>query len=122
MKFLAKKGWLVFLILAFAPVFLAVGAEYPTKPITLYIPFPAGGSSDLTGRALAQAAAKHLGQPIICENKAGGGGTVGPSLLVVRPPDGYTLGISPGSWVSSISISLRIGRVIRDVRSKTTCA
>jgi len=81
----------------------AIAADYPTKPITLYIPFTAGGSSDLTGRALAHAAAKFLGQPIICENKAGGGGTVGPSLVVVRPPDGYTTGISPGSatnaWV-----------------------
>ena len=81
----------------------ARAADYPARPITLYIPFPAGGSADLTGRALAHAAARYLGQPVICENKAGGGGTVGPSLLVVRPPDGYTIGISPGSatnaWV-----------------------
>jgi tripartite-type tricarboxylate transporter receptor subunit TctC len=71
--------------------------EFPTKPINLVIPYPPGGSADLTMRGLANAAKKHLGQPIICENKAGGGGTVGPSLVVTRPPDGYTLGLITAS-------------------------
>jgi tripartite-type tricarboxylate transporter receptor subunit TctC len=71
--------------------------DYPTKPITFVIPYPAGGSTDLTGRALAMAAKNHLKQPIICENKAGGGGTVGPSLVISKPPDGYTIGISHGA-------------------------
>lgn len=72
-------------------------AEFPTKPITLVIPYPPGGSADLTCRGLANAAKKYLGQPIICENKAGGGGTVGPSLIVTRPADGYTLGLITAS-------------------------
>ena len=58
----------------------AMAAEYPTKPITLVIQYPAGGSTDLTGRALANGAKKYLGQPVICENKAGGGGTVGVAM------------------------------------------
>jgi len=83
-------------------LFLSLGvsawtAEFPTKPISLIIPYPPGGSADLTCRGLANAAKKHLGQPIICENKAGGGGTVGPSLVVTRPPDGYTLGLITAS-------------------------
>ena len=75
----------------------AWAAEFPTKPINLVIPYPPGGSADLTCRGLANAAKKYLGQPIICENKAGGGGTVGPSLVVTRPPDGYTLGLITAS-------------------------
>jgi tripartite-type tricarboxylate transporter receptor subunit TctC len=71
--------------------------EYQTKPVTLVIPYPAGGSTDVTGRALASSARKYLGQPIIVENKGGGGGTVGPSLVVTKPPDGYTLGIYSGA-------------------------
>jgi tripartite-type tricarboxylate transporter receptor subunit TctC len=83
-------------------LFLSLGvsawaAEFPAKPINLIIPYPPGGSADLPMRGLANAAKKHLGQPIICENKAGGGGTVGPSLVVTRPPDGYTLGLITAS-------------------------
>jgi tripartite-type tricarboxylate transporter receptor subunit TctC len=81
------------IVMIFVPALPALTAEYPTKPITLIIPFPAGGSTDLTGRALAKAATKYLGQPIICENKPGGGGSVGPSLSVAKPADGYTIGV-----------------------------
>jgi len=72
-------------------------ADYPTKSITLIIQYPPGGSTDLTARALANAAKKYLGQPIVCENKSGGGGTVGPSLVRTKSPDGYTLGIITSS-------------------------
>ncbi len=85
----------------------ALAAEFPTKPITLVIPYPAGGSTDLTGRALANAAKKYLGQPIIVENKSGGGGTVGPSLVVPKPPDGYTIGII----TSSPTIAYHMGKL-----------
>jgi tripartite-type tricarboxylate transporter receptor subunit TctC len=85
--------------------------DYPFKPITLIIPFPAGGAVDLTSRALANAAKNYLGQPIICENKAGGGGTVGPSLLITKPtatrwPSSPPARPSPGigeSWSSTPS-------------------
>jgi tripartite-type tricarboxylate transporter receptor subunit TctC len=85
----------------------AMAAEFPTKPITFVIPYPAGGSTDLTGRALAIAAKKYLGQPIIVENKSGGGGTVGPSLVVPKPPDGYTIGII----TSSATIAYHMGKL-----------
>ena len=104
--------------------------EYPSKPITLVVPYPPGGSTDLTGRAMANAAKKYLGQPVICENKAGGGGTVGPSLVISKPPDGYTVGISSGAvtiaWhmENSISTPLRIRRplfVILPTCSEWSC-
>ena len=68
-----------------------MAAEYPTKYITLIIPMAAGGSTDVTGRALANGAKKFLGQPIIGENIPGGGGTVGAALMVKKPADGYAL-------------------------------
>jgi len=67
--------------------------SFPTKPISLIIPWVAGGPTDLTGRALANATRKHLGQPIICENKPGGAGSVGVTLVLAKPPDGYTIGL-----------------------------
>ena len=75
----------------------ALAADFPNKPVSFVIPYPAGGSTDLTGRALTNAAKNYLGQPVICENKGGGGGTVGPALVISRPPDGYTIGISSGA-------------------------
>jgi len=102
-----RVGFLVtiFMILAFG--LPAMAAEYPTKPVTLVIPYPAGGSTDLTGRALANAAKKYLGQPIVVENKSGGGGTVGPSLVIPKPPDGYTIGII----TSSPTIAYHMGKL-----------
>jgi len=69
-------------------------AEYPTKPIYLVTPWGAGGAIDTITRALAHAAKKYLDQPVIVENKTGGGGTVGTSYVLTKPPDGYTLGIT----------------------------
>ena len=75
----------------------AAGAqEYPTKPITLIVPWPAGGSTDIAMRAIADSASKALGQPIVIDNKAGGGGTVGPATMAAAAkPDGYTIAQMP---------------------------
>ncbi len=75
----------------------AAGAqEYPTKPITLIVPWPAGGSTDISMRAIAESASKILGQPIAVDNKAGGGGTVGPATMAAAAkPDGYTIAQIP---------------------------
>ena len=65
---------------------------YPNKPVTLIVPWPAGGPTDIVMRSMADAAAKHLGQPIIVDNKAGGAGTVGPATMAATAkPDGYTI-------------------------------
>jgi len=75
-------------------VFPSMAAEYPSKPVTIVPPWGAGGAIDTISRALAQATKTHLGQPIIVENKPGGGGTVGTSYVLTKPPDGYILGIT----------------------------
>ncbi|ETR76338.1 hypothetical protein X566_17445 [Afipia sp. P52-10] len=70
--------------------------DYPTKPVTLIIPWTAGGPTDVAMRAIAEAASKHLGQPILIENKAGGGGALGPATMAATAkPDGYTLSQIP---------------------------
>ncbi|WP_199883988.1 Bug family tripartite tricarboxylate transporter substrate binding protein [Anaerosinus massiliensis] len=68
--------------------------KYPTKPITLIVPFSAGGGLDLVARSLEKMAPKYLGQPLVVINKPGGSGTIGWNELVSSPSDGYTLGIS----------------------------
>lgn len=75
---------------------VAVADTYPSKPVTFIVPWPAGGSSDLTMRALADAASKHLGQPIVVENRAGASGTAGPAVMAASAkPDGYTIAQMP---------------------------
>ena len=70
--------------------------DYPTKPVTLIVPWPAGGSTDISMRAIADSASKALGQPIVIDNKAGGGGTVGPATMAAAAkPDGYTIAQLP---------------------------
>lgn len=70
--------------------------DYPNRPITFIVPWAAGGATDITIRALTEAASKHLGQPIVVENKAGGGGTVGGATMAASSkPDGYTIAQIP---------------------------
>ncbi len=67
-------------------------AKFPSKPITMIIHFAVGGSTDLTGRKMADLAGKTLGQPIIAENKVGGAGVIGINAVSKANPDGYTIG------------------------------
>lgn len=74
----------------------AMAQSYPTKPITMIVPWPAGGSTDVAMRAIAEAASKHLGQPIVTDNKAGASGTLGPATMAATAkPDGYTIAQIP---------------------------
>lgn len=73
----------------------ALADTFPSKPITLIVPWPAGGSTDVSMRAMADAASKDLGQPVVVENKAGASGTLGPATLRNAKPDGYTIAQMP---------------------------
>lgn len=74
----------------------AHAADFPTKPVSLICPWPPGGSTDVMMRALAEATGKHLGQPVVIENKPGGSGTVGGATMAATArPDGYTLAQLP---------------------------
>ena len=69
----------------------ASAQQFPAKPITLICPWPAGGSSDLVMRAIAESVGKDLGQQMVIENRPGASGTMGAGVLVNARPDGYTL-------------------------------
>ncbi len=73
---------------------------YPTKPITMIVPFPPGGVADIVGRPLAATMEKSLGQPVVVVNRTGAGGAVGMGVVAKSAPDGYTILIG----LSSISI------------------
>jgi tripartite-type tricarboxylate transporter receptor subunit TctC len=79
-----------------APLASAQAQAFPSKPITLVVPWPAGGSTDRHLRGLAEIASRHLGQTIVVENKPGGGGTLGPGTMALNArPDGYTIAQYP---------------------------
>lgn len=65
--------------------------DFPNRPVTLDIPFPAGGSTDLVGRLIGEGMSADLGQPVIIENRGGGGGSLGTAHLAKQPPDGYAV-------------------------------
>ena len=67
------------------------GAQYPTKPVTMVIPFAAGGPTDTLGRNLGQAMTKHLKQSVLIENVGGAGGNIGVTRVAKAAPDGYTV-------------------------------
>jgi tripartite-type tricarboxylate transporter receptor subunit TctC len=67
------------------------GGRYPSRPITLVVPFPPGGAVDNAGRAIAERLSKVLGQSVVIENKGGAGGALGSSQVARATPDGYTL-------------------------------
>src|SRR6266496_2128329 len=73
---------------------------YPSKPITLVVPFPPGGVADIVARPAADAMSRYLKQPVVIENKAGAGGGIGMGFVAKAKPDGYTLLLA----LSSISI------------------
>src|SRR6476646_2536341 len=72
---------------------LAFAQAYPSKPITIIVPFAAGGSTDVIGRILAERMRVSLGQTVIIENVTGAGGTIGVGRAVRAAPDGYTISL-----------------------------
>lgn len=96
MRYRLRIALLILLVLA-----SAAGAEelYPTRPVTLVVPFPPGGIADLTARPLAPVLERLLKQPVVVANKAGAAGAVGMQSVAVAKPDGYTL------MVALVSIS-----------------
>ena len=73
--------------------------NYPTRPVALVVPFPAGGSSDIIARTISQRFGERLGAPIVIENVGGAGGVVGTARAVRAAPDGYTLLLGSGSEI-----------------------
>ena len=94
------KRILIGLALAHLGIVPAAAQSYPTHPITLIAPFPAGGPLDTIARIVAEPMREALGQPIVVENVAGAGGNLGVGRLARSEPDGYTIGI--GQWSTHV--------------------
>ena len=78
----------------------AAAQTFPSRPITVIVPFAAGGATDIVARVVSERMKTSLGQPVIAENVTGAGGTIGVTRLFRSPPDGYTLAI--GQWTSNV--------------------
>ncbi len=108
-----------FILLALAGVTSITAAQntnaYPTKPITMIVPFPPGGVTDLVARELAKRLSEGLGQPVVVDNRAGAGGNIGTAVLARAQPDGYTLGVMT---VSAMSIAPHIQKSLSFVPAK----
>ncbi len=108
-----------FILLALAGVTSITAAQntnaYPTKPITMIVPFPPGGVTDLVARELAKRLSEGLGQPVVVDNRAGAGGNIGTAVLARAQPDGYTLGVMT---VSAMSIAPHIQKALSFVPAK----
>src|SRR6188508_3157847 len=83
---------------AFAGLALLVSAaradDYPSRPVTLIVPFPPGGSTTVMARNVADKMTATLGQPVVVENRGGAGGTIGTRSVARAAPDGYTILLS----------------------------
>lgn len=79
------------LALAAALPGVALAQAYPNKPITMIVPFPAGGTTDILARIMGKALEGELGQPVVIDNKGGAGGNIGAQAAARATPDGYTL-------------------------------
>ena len=80
----------------------AAAQNFPSRPVRMIVPFAAGGPADLLARAIAPGMSTELGQPVVIENHAGGGGTIGVDAVAKSAPDGYTFGITgPGALVAA---------------------
>jgi tripartite-type tricarboxylate transporter receptor subunit TctC len=96
----AFLGLVLACLAALAGTASAFAQEFPSRPITLIVPFPAGGITDIIARIVAEGMRGVLGQPIVVENVGGAGGTIGVTRLARATPDGYTIGI--GQWTSHV--------------------
>jgi tripartite-type tricarboxylate transporter receptor subunit TctC len=94
----------IFMLAGIGTALAASAEDFPSKPIKLVVPFPAGGPSDTSARSIADGLAKVLGQPVVVENRPGAGAIIGSEAVLAQPADGHTLLmasniISTGKWL-----------------------
>ena len=107
-------------LLLCSATWVAAQTAWPTRSITMIVPFPPGGLADLVARPVAEAMSRELGQPVIIENKAGAGGGIGMGIAAKAKPDGYTVLLALSSLTVIPEADLVLGRapmyVLPDLR------
>jgi len=98
-----KRTWarLCAFLLALAVPALVAAQPWPSKPVKIVVPFPAGGATDVVARLLGQKLGEAWGQPVVIENRSGAGGNIGAEAVAKSPADGYTLLMTSGSIVTA---------------------
>jgi tripartite-type tricarboxylate transporter receptor subunit TctC len=86
-----------FAVAAFAAPWAAAQSDWPTRAVTLIVPFSAGGTTDIVARLVGQGLSQLWGQPVVVEDRPGAGGNIGAAVVAKAPPDGYTLLVPSGS-------------------------
>lgn len=110
-----------FLVAALVLTSPAVSAQtYPSRQITLIIPFAVGGSNDMVGRAIGKKLAEAWGQPVVVENRSGAGGLIGSAAVAAAPPDGYTLLLVSSTF--TINPAIKKGMPFDTIRDFTPVA
>jgi len=87
---------------------MAHAAQFPTRPITLVVPFAAGGGTDSIAREIGKLMSDRLGQAVIVENRGGAGGAIGADLVAKAKPDGYTLLFATSTFATNAAISAQL--------------
>src|SRR5438067_559227 len=79
----------------------AIAQDFPSRPVKIVVPYPPSGNVDITARTIGPALGDALGQPIVIENRAGAGGTIGTSAVIKSPPDGYSLVLGSSATITA---------------------
>jgi tripartite-type tricarboxylate transporter receptor subunit TctC len=85
------RNWIAPVLAGLALSLSAQAQTYPAKPIKMIVPFPAGGTTDIVARIVAQRMSESMGQPVVVDNRGGAGGAIGADMVAKSPADGYTL-------------------------------
>jgi tripartite-type tricarboxylate transporter receptor subunit TctC len=99
-----ELGLLVSGILCGIDAGAARAENYPTRPIRLLVPYPAGGGADFVARLIAPMLSERLGQQVFVDNRGGAGGTIGAAIVAKAPPDGYTVQLAASNLAWSVSL------------------
>jgi tripartite-type tricarboxylate transporter receptor subunit TctC len=95
-------------LLAALPIVAGAQAAYPARPITLVVPFAAGGGTDSIARDMAKNMADRLGQPVVIDNRGGAGGALGADLVAKAKPDGYTLLFATSTFATNAAVAPKL--------------